>query len=157
MTTGTLNLGNLFSMPICCCSRSLKDAHIPRLFLDLLCLAGLWAEPLALFRPSPSPLPVTHGDVGTPRFSPYCSLFYLRRLSALLSVLVFVHPSPRFCVSSSNHSPWVMSFTSVTSATIPLRDTPNSVFSHDLMHELLTSLSDFLQVVCSQGPLNFFS
>lgn len=53
MTTGTLNLGNLFSMPICCCSRSLKDAHIPRLFLDLLCLAGLWAEPLALFRPSP--------------------------------------------------------------------------------------------------------
>lgn len=107
--------------------------------------------------PPPSPLPVTHGDVGTPRFSPYCSLFYLRRLSALLSVLVFVHPSPRFCVSSSNHSPWVMSFTSVTSATIPLRDTPNSVFSHDLVHELLTSLSDFLQVVCSQGPLNFFS
>lgn len=144
MTTGTLNLGNLFSIPICCYNSSLKDAQVPRLFLDLLCLdSGQNRRHCS----APAPRPPPHME--TARFS------MSDVSSALLCMLVFVHPSPWFCVSSSNHSPWVISFTFVTSATIPLRDTPNSVSSYDLARELLTSISDFLQVVCSQGPLNF--
>ena len=112
-----------------------------------------WAELLALFC-HPILSQPTHRGVSVP--SLLLASPYLTSLSALLRLCLSLstHPHGSAFFSPLNHSPLMISFTFVTSAIIPFQDTPNSLSNCDLAHELLIFVSDFLQDICSQCPLD---